>query len=109
MKSGQDMFKEMLINASKYTRSTGNLIGESMKSIVRVDKLETKSSDNPLKVKYKNWKGEVGVRTIIPASVWYGHTEYHKTDQWLMDVWDIGKNDLRTYAMLDIIEFIKVV
>ena len=36
MKSGQDMFKEMLINASKYTRSTGNLIGESMKSIVRV-------------------------------------------------------------------------
>jgi len=65
------------------------------------------SKDKPLKVKYKNWKGEVGIRTIIPLKVLYGHTDFHKTDQWLMEVWDIDKDAPRTYAMLDIVEFIK--
>ena len=63
--------------------------------------------NNPLKVKYKNWKGEIGTRSIIPARVYYGHTDYHKEDQWLMDVWDVDKGAPRTYAMMDIIEFIK--
>ena len=60
-----------------------------------------------IKVKYKNWQGEVGVRTIIPEKVWYGNTDYHKEDQWLMDVWDVDKDAERTYAMMYIIEFIK--
>ncbi|HEY5563409.1 MAG TPA: hypothetical protein VIK72_16945 [Clostridiaceae bacterium] len=107
MKSGQDMFNEMLKDASSHTKSTGNLIGKSMKSISRVDKLETQEVYKPIKVKYKNWEGEVGVRTIIPLKVLYGHTDFHKTDQWLMDVWDIDKDAPRTYAILDIIEFIK--
>ena len=63
--------------------------------------------NTPLKVKYKNWQGEIGIRTIIPEKVWYGSTEYHKEDQWLMDVWDVDKDTERTYAMMDIIEFIK--
>ena len=60
-----------------------------------------------IKVKYKNWKGETGIRTIIPKKVWYGHTDYHLENQWLMDVWDVDKNNIRTYAMIDILEFIK--
>ena len=60
-----------------------------------------------IKVKYKNWQGKVGVRTIIPEKLWYGSTNYHKEDQWLLDVWDCDKEELRTYAMQDIIEFIK--
>jgi len=62
---------------------------------------------HPLKVKYKNWQGEIGIRTIIPRNVWYGNTNYHKEDQWLMDVWDVDKDAQRTYAVMDIIEFIK--
>lgn len=61
----------------------------------------------PLKAKYKNWQGEIGIRTIIPLAVWYGYTKYHSENQWLMDVWDIDKDAPRTYAMMDIIEFIK--
>ena len=68
---------------------------------------ETQPIINPLKVKYKNWQGEIGIRTIIPLKVHYGHTDYHKTDQWLMDVWDVDKDSRRTYAMMDIMEFIK--
>lgn len=60
-----------------------------------------------LKVNYKNYKGETSIRTIIPAKVHYGHTDYHKEDQWLMDVWDVDKDAPRTYSMMDIIEFIK--
>ena len=60
-----------------------------------------------IKVKYKNWKGEVGIRTIIPQTIYYGSTDFHKENQWLMDVFDVDKDALRTYALMDIIEFIK--
>ena len=60
-----------------------------------------------IKVKYKNWKGEISIRNIIPQSIYYGHTDFHKENQWLMEVFDIDKDALRTYAMMDIIEFIK--
>lgn len=59
------------------------------------------------KVKYKNWKGETAVRKIIPLSVFYGSTEYHKQEQWLMKVWDLEKGDYRTYALKDIQIWIK--
>ena len=60
-----------------------------------------------IKVKYKNWKGEVGIRNIIPQNIYYGNTEFHPEDQWLLDVFDVDKDAQRTYAMMDIIEFIK--
>ena len=60
-----------------------------------------------IKVKYKNWKGIISVRNIIPKNIYYGNTEFHTQEQWLLDVWDVDKGALRTYAMMDIIEFIK--
>ena len=60
-----------------------------------------------IKVKYKNWQGNIGIRTIIPQTIYYGNADYHKTEQWLMDVFDVDKDALRTYALMDIIEFIK--
>ena len=60
-----------------------------------------------IKVKYKNWKGEIGIRTIIPLKIHYGSSDFHLQNQWLMDIWDCEKDAQRTYAMMDIIEFIK--
>ncbi len=57
-------------------------------------------------VRYKNWKGEVAVRNIIPLSVFYGSNDFHKDVQWLMKVWDMEKQDYRTYALKDILEWI---
>lgn len=58
-------------------------------------------------VKYKNWKGEIGIRHIIPLEILYGSTEYHKEEQWLMKAWDLDKKDYRTYALRDVLEWIK--
>jgi len=59
-----------------------------------------------VKVEYKNWKGETGIRFIIPLNIFYGHTEYHKEEQWLMKVWDLDKKDYRTYALRDVLKWI---
>ena len=84
-------------------------INESVMNMpTRVEKMQTQPVDIPIKVKYKNWQGEIGIRNIIPFTVHYGHTDYHKINQWLMDVWDVDKDAQKTYAMLDIIEFIFV-
>jgi len=79
--------------------------GDYYATVTSVDREEL--VDHPIKVKYKNWKNEITIRTIIPQNIYYGSTKFHKTEQWLMDVWDIEKDALRTYAMMDIIEFIK--
>ena len=59
-----------------------------------------------VKVEYKNWKGETGIRSIIPLNIFYGNTEYHKEEQWLMKVWDLDKKDYRTYALRDVLKWI---
>lgn len=58
--------------------------------------------DLAIKVLYKNWRGEEGLRKIIPLQVYFGSTEFHLIDQWLLKVWDCEKNDYRTYAFKDI-------
>lgn len=60
-----------------------------------------------LKVQYKNWQGELGIRTIIPLDIFYGKTEYHPEEQWLLKVWDLEKENYRTYAVKDIQEWIQ--
>jgi len=73
----------------------------------KANKLQTQPVEIPIKVKYKNWQGQIGIRTIIPLPVHYGHTDFHSHDQWLLDVWDVEKDAQRTYALMDILEFIK--
>jgi hypothetical protein len=112
MKSGEEMFREVLDKTVQTTKDSGRIINQSIKdamkdAIEKVNKLQTTSINPPIKVKYKNWKGEVGIRTIIPKLVYYGRTDYHPQNQWLLDVWDVDKNAPRTYALMDIIEFIK--
>lgn len=52
-------------------------------------------------VVYRNHRGDVATRTVTPRQVWYGTTEWHPRPQWLLDVWDHGKNAERTYALAD--------
>lgn len=60
-----------------------------------------------LKLLYKNWKGETSVRRVQPVgNLYWGQTEYHKEDQWLFDVWDLDKEDHRTYAFKDIVSML---
>ena len=50
---------------------------------------------------YRNWRGEVSDRVIIPRRVWFGSTEWHPEPQWLLTAWDAGKNAERDFALCD--------
>jgi len=65
---------------------------------------------NPAKTiffRYKNWKGEESTRKVVPMDIWFGHTEFHPEDQWLLKGLDIHKGAERDFAIHDIIEFIR--
>lgn len=66
------------------------------------------AAEQVVTVRYRNYRGEVAVRKIVPTGkLWFGKTEYHPHDQWLMQVWDCEKGAYRDYALQDILEFIK--
>jgi hypothetical protein len=58
---------------------------------------------------YKNWKGEVSQRRVIPLKVWFGVSKYHEADgaQWFLKAYDIDKQAERDFAMKDIIGEVK--
>lgn len=62
--------------------------------------------DNPIEIKYKNWKGVVSNRIIIPIYIWYGNSDFHQGNQWFLEAFDIDKADKRDFAIKDILEYI---
>ncbi len=58
-----------------------------------------------VRVRYKNWKGEVEVRRIVPVHLHYGHNQWHPEDQHLLDVFEVGKKVSRSFAVKDILEW----
>ena len=55
-----------------------------------------------VEILYTNWKGETGIRKIIPKKIWFGRTKWHPEDQWLLHAVDVEKNEMRDFAMKDI-------
>lgn len=53
-------------------------------------------------IHYTNYRGEQAWRRILPIKIWFGSTEWHPEDQWLLDAVDIEKNVNRSFAMRDI-------
>lgn len=50
---------------------------------------------------YRNYKGEVQWRIILPIEIWYGSTEWHKGDQWFLKAFDPQKGEQRDFALTD--------
>jgi predicted DNA-binding transcriptional regulator YafY len=69
-------------------------------------KCSDKIFDNPIEIKYKNWKGVTSNRIIIPIKLWYGESDFHKGKQWFLRAYDIAKLDKRDFAIKDILEYI---
>lgn len=61
-----------------------------------------------LKFVYRNWQGETREREVVPIQIWYGHTDYHKEDQWFLKALDIGKDAERDFALKDIQKFLSL-
>lgn len=58
--------------------------------------------ETQVSIDYTNWRGETATRRIIPISIWFGSTEWHKQAQWLLKALDIEKNAERDFALKDI-------
>ena len=50
---------------------------------------------------YRNWRGEIGERTIKPRQVFFGATDWHPEPGWLLEAWDCDKQALRDFALAD--------
>jgi len=83
-------------------------MAEDIPDDVRAVLQKKSSEDAAITVRYKNHRGEIDNRRIIPINFFHGNTKYHSEEQWLLRVWDLGKKDYRTYALKDIEEWIKI-
>ena len=54
-----------------------------------------------LTIFYRNHRGETAVRRVRPIYAWFGSTEWHPDEQWLINVFDAEKNAYRDYALGD--------
>lgn len=59
--------------------------------------------DLQIEFKYKNYKGEISQRRVLPGRVYFGSTEFHPHPQLLMEGYDLDKKQNRTFAIRDII------
>lgn len=51
---------------------------------------------------YTNYRGETSVRRVIPKRIWFGATDWHPEDQWMLDAVDLDKQAERSFALKDI-------
>lgn len=55
-----------------------------------------------VEIVYTNWKGITSTRHIIPIEIFFGSTEWHKEEQWLLNAFDVDKQANRAFALKDI-------
>lgn len=63
---------------------------------------ESLSQATPITMIYKNHRGRVERRTIIPKALWFGSTEWHPQPGWLLRAYDLGKAAERDFSVADI-------
>ena len=52
-------------------------------------------------ISYTNWRGETSDRQITPIEIYYGSTEHHPEDGWLLKAFDHDKQAQRVFALTD--------
>jgi predicted DNA-binding transcriptional regulator YafY len=55
-----------------------------------------------VRIVYTNYRGETSIRRVIPVRLWFGATEWHPAEQWLLDAFDVDKQAQRSFAVKDI-------
>jgi hypothetical protein len=66
---------------------------------------ESDQQDRVVSVLYTNYRGITALRRIIPRRIWFGHTEWHPGEQWILDVFDVEKRAERSFAIAEIKEW----
>lgn len=63
---------------------------------------EPRTDRPPFHFSYRNYRGEVSWRAVRPIAIWWGHTDYHPDDQWMLKAFDMGKGEVRDFAWKDV-------
>jgi hypothetical protein len=50
-------------------------------------------------LKYTNWKNETAIRRVVPIRTYFGTNSFHPGRHWLLEVYDVEKEDQRTYLL----------
>lgn len=67
-----------------------------------IEKTDPRATDRVVTIVYTNYRGETSERRIIPERIWYGATDWHPEEQWLLEAFDVGRSARRSFALLDI-------
>ena len=61
-----------------------------------------------LKIVYKNYKGVVAERHVVPKNIFYGGSDYHsgQGDKLFLSAYDLEKETTRHFLIEDIIEIL---
>lgn len=76
-------------------------------NIIERNLYEECSTQQVLRFRYRNWRGEVSDRSVIPVRTAVANSVYHNDGKpcWIMHAYDTQKNDFRDFALKDIIEY----
>lgn len=64
----------------------------------------TTSAERRVQIDYTNHAGVRQIRQIVPvgSGIRFDISQWHPERQWLLDAYDVGKDDMRTFAVKDI-------
>jgi len=62
----------------------------------------TKVEGTHVRFTYKNWKGEVSERHVVPGTLGFGTSVHYSEEQWLLLAFDVDEKTTCTFAMKDI-------
>ena len=65
------------------------------------------STKQILRFRYRNWRGEVADRAVIPIRTSVGVSVYHNDGNpcWIMTAIDVEKDEIREFKLSDIIQY----
>lgn len=59
-------------------------------------------NEQQVTILYCNYRDVTELRHIVPKKIWFGATQWHPGEQWLLDAFDVDKQVERSFAMKDI-------
>lgn len=76
-----------------------------------MNKEKPTSSEEVLRFRYKNYKGEIADRSVIPIRTVVKKSQYHNDGKpcWIMVAYDLDKQEKRDFALQDIIQYYGIV
>lgn len=57
---------------------------------------------NLLRFRYRNHRGELVERAVVPHSMFFGRSDFHEGNQWLLRAFCVDRQEFREFAVRDI-------